>query len=268
MAILHVDYFSQALFRTVPVRVILPVDKAVGGAYVKRDRPFRTLYLLHGLCGSQDDWVNYTRIQHWAEDRDLAVVMPAGENACYIDHPWGSYGEFVGRELVAMTRAMFPLSCRREDTFIAGLSMGGYGALRNGLKYFDTFSAIGAFSGALHFFEEEGRDAVGFDPLSLDRKVAAGTDVNPRVAYEIMETGCRELDLPKTRIYMACGLEDPLLSSNRKFRVFLEEKGADLTYIESAGNHNWDFWNEHIHKLLEWLPLSDVNPGTGSGNVM
>lgn len=271
MAILQMHYFSQALFRTVSVNVILPADKSVDGAYLRRERPFKTLYLLHGYCGNHTDWVNYTRIQHWAEDRNLAVVMPSGENAFYVDHPYGSFGELVGRELVEITRRMFPLSPRREDTFLAGLSMGGYGAMRNGLKYWQTFGAIGAFSSALHYFElppdTPGLGLKNENALFGNLRQAALTDQNPRVAYEAMEAGCRETRLPLPRIYMACGTEDELLPSNRSFRDFLVEKGAALTYTETPGAHNWDFWNEHILRFLDWLPLEDVNPGTGSGNV-
>lgn len=262
MAILEMNYYSMALGRTTTVNVILPTDKALVDGYTPI-KPFKTLYLLHGYCGNHTDWVNYTRIQHLAEDRNLAVVMPAGENAFYIDHPYGKFGQLIGEELVQMTRRMFPLSHRREDTFIAGLSMGGYGAMRNGLKYADTFGYIGAFSGAFHYFALEPEQAEEShrkrNYLFGDPVEAAKTDVNPQVAY-----------LNRTadpKIYMACGTEDELLESSRRFHAFLQEQGADVTYEEGPGAHNWDFWNTYLLKFLNWLPLDGKLQGIGSGNV-
>jgi S-formylglutathione hydrolase FrmB len=148
MALLKMNLLSSALMRTVNVNVILPVDKLLTPGAQSRTGPYQTLYLLHGLLGSENDWVTGTAIQRWAEERNLAVVMPAGENSFYVDHEasHGYYGEFIGSELVSLTRKAFPLSDRREDTFLAGLSMGGYGALRNGLKYDGVFGCIASLS--------------------------------------------------------------------------------------------------------------------------
>ena len=137
MAIIEVNFISQCLMRTVTFNAIIPADK-FGPQAAAQQKPFKTLYLLHG-------------IQAWAEANDLAVIMPSGENRFYLDDEKSGerYGEFIGRELVEFTRKLFPLSDRREDTFIAGLSMGGYGALRNGLKYAETFGCVAGLSSAL-----------------------------------------------------------------------------------------------------------------------
>jgi S-formylglutathione hydrolase FrmB len=142
MSLLQVSFRSAALHRKVPMQVILPSDAEIGSA-----GPFKTLYLLHGLMDNCQGWTSNTRIERWAMERNLAVVMPSAENSFYVDMPYGSscfgdFGVYVGKELVEMTRKMFRPSLNREDTFIAGLSMGGFGALRNGLKYSDTFGYI------------------------------------------------------------------------------------------------------------------------------
>lgn len=126
MALLQCTFFSQALMRTVPIQVVLPTDKALGPNAPAPKGPFPTLYLLHGIFGDQTDWVCGTRIQAWATERNLAVVMPAGENSFYVDNKKASalYGTFIGKELVDFTRRTFPLSTKREETFIGGLSMG------------------------------------------------------------------------------------------------------------------------------------------------
>ena len=157
MALIQVNFVSAALQRTVPMQVILPVDKLAPDGKLPKEKKFKTLYLLHGFLGNYTDWVSGTRIQRWAEERDLAVVMPSGDNAFYVDRPetLNNYGRFIGEELVEITRRMFPLSRKREDTFIGGLSMGGYGAMRNGLKYHNTFGNVISFSGVLELWNEK-----------------------------------------------------------------------------------------------------------------
>lgn len=274
MALIQVNYMSQALWRTVTLQVILPADKADLQGNLLPLKKYKTLYLLNGLHGNYTDWVSGTRIKRWAQERDLAVVMPGGDNSFYVDREaqHNNYGAFVGQELVEITRRMFPLSDKREDTYIGGLSMGGYGAILNGLKYRDTFGAIVGLSSALHMFDH----VEDLGPLNwkfgetLFGKIedAMQSDNNPRVLVEKigkMKKENPDMTLPK--IYMACGTEDFLLPSNREFKALFEKYGFDLTYAEGPGNHNWDFWDEYIKKALEWLPLDDVNGGMDSGNI-
>ena len=269
MALIQMTFVSHALMRAVPVQVILPSDKWNPDGTLQPVKKFKTLYLLHGLWGQCTDWVTGTRIQRWAEERDLAVVMPSGDNSFYVDRPASNnlYGEFIGRELVEMTRRMFPLSERKEDTFIGGLSMGGYGAMRNGLKYHDTFSAIAALSPALHIFEGMAERAAvetrAFgEAIFGDLELAAKSDKNPRVLVENL-TGKKEL--PK--IYLACGTGDDLLPASRIFRDLMPKAGFDVTYFEGPGRHDWDFWDEQIRLVLDWLPLDDRSQGLNSGHV-
>ncbi len=115
MALIQVNYMSKALFRIVPINVILPVDRFDADAdryLMDKDHKYKTLYLLHGLLGNYTDWVSQTRIQKWAEEKNLAVVMPSGDNAFYFKSrtPWDDYETFIGEELPEITRRMFPLS--------------------------------------------------------------------------------------------------------------------------------------------------------------
>ena len=267
MAIIQMNYVSGALFRTVPVQVILPVDKRTPDGKLPAPKKYKTLYLLHGLLGNYTDWVSGTRIQRWAEERDLAVVMPSGDNSFYVDRPAdrNNYGEFIGRELVEITRRMFPLSDKKEDTFIGGLSMGGYGAVRNGLKYSDTFGAVIGLSAALHVFENKpltaAHRAFG-DAIFGDMELAAKSDMNPRV---LLERLAGKKDLPK--IYLACGTEDDLLPASRLYRDLMTEAGFHVTYFEGPGKHDWDFWDDQIKRVIDWLPLDGKSQGINSGNV-
>ena len=254
MALLQVNYLSQALFRTVTLNVILPADKfdADTDKYLnKKNHKYKTLYLLHGLLGNYTDWVSQTRIQKWAEEKNLAVVMPSGDNAFYFKSrtPWNDYETFIGKELVEMTRRMFPLSEKREDTFIAGLSMGGYGALRNGIVFSETFSCAAGLSSALHLFDDLSEEAdIGlFDNF----KTASETALNPKVAVKEMLKEGR----PVPKIYMACGTQDDLMKANEDFRDYLRKNKIDVTWDEDDYGHDWDFWDSQIKKVLDWLPL-------------
>ncbi|MBR0373733.1 MAG: acetylesterase [Mogibacterium sp.] len=254
MALLQVNFMSQALFRTVPMNVILPADRfdADTDRYLnEKDHKYKTLYLLHGLLGNYTDWVSQTRIQKWAEEKNLAVVMPSGDNSFYLNSrtPWNDYGTFIGQELVEITRRMFPLSEKREDTFIAGLSMGGFGAIRNGIVYSENFSHVAGLSAAVHIFEDISEEAnIGlFDNMAA----AAKTDRNPWVAVDEMLSEQRRV--PK--VYLACGTKDDLLESNLAFRDYLQEKGIEVTWDEEDCGHEWDFWDRQIKKVLDWLPL-------------
>lgn len=275
MALIQVNFFSKSLMRTVPMNVILPVDKlAFPGMPVREDKPFKTLYLLHGVFGNYTDWISGTNLLRWAEENDLAVVMPSGDNMFYVDQPEAHnlYGEFVGEELVEITRKMFPLSHKREDTFIAGLSMGGYGAIRNGLKYHETFGAIAGLSPALIVDDMDKRTDDTFFFLESrsyaqscfgDLSKLVNSDKNPKwLAKKLVE---EKVEVPK--IYLACGQQDMLLSNTAGFRDYLTKLGIAVMYEEGPGGHDWDFWNTYIKKVLGWLPLEKSGMGINSGNV-
>ncbi|MCR4587608.1 MAG: esterase family protein [Lachnospiraceae bacterium] len=264
MAIAQVQIFSTSLQRDVPVTVILPTDALNGENFVnKPDHKFKTLFLLHGFFGNHMDWLTYTNIRRYATDANIAVVMPSGENGFYVDLeiPNARYSRFIGEELPELMRRMFPLSRRRADTFIGGLSMGGFGALRIGLKYADTFSAIVAMSSALHLTEVS-REAEGFrmvaneDQLFGNWTKAMKSDKNPEVCLKQLEERVAGNVSQFPDVYMVCGLQDDLLSANRSFKEKLEKAGVPVTYEEGEGGHEWDYWDKHIRYVLtEWLPL-------------
>ena len=269
MALIQFTYVSNVLLRSVPVQVILPVDKlSPEGEYLPLKK-YKTLYLLNGLWGSHVDWVSGTRIQRWAEERDLCVIMPSGDNAFYVDRPatGNCYGRFIGEELVEVTRRMFPLSRKREDTFIGGLSMGGFGAMRNGLAYHKTFGAILSFSGVFELLKPDAANpqAVNMEfeeGLFGDLEKAVNSDKNP---IWLANKLSGKKNLPN--IYIACGTEDELLPHSRNFRDLLIKNGFPVTYEEGPGGHEWDFWDTYIKKALDWLPLDDLSKGINSGNI-
>ena len=218
--------------------------------------------------------ISGTRIQRWAQDHDLAVIMPSGENKFYVDNENSHeyYSQFIGEELVSNHQShVSSFSQRREDTFIAGLSMGGYGAIINGLKYYQTFGYIAALSSALlidTFINAKDGDDVPYmykrsylTSVFGDLHKLKGSDKD----YKALIQNMAIKDVPA--IYMACGTDDSLIKENRDYRVFLLQQGINVTYEEGPGAHEWDFWNRYIERVLEWLPLDEKNEGLSSGHI-
>lgn len=230
---------------------------------------YPTLYLLHGLLGNYTDWVSGTRIQRWAEDAGLAVVMPSGDNSFYVNGQTANndYGAFIGEELPRVMRQMFPLSQRREDTFIAGLSMGGFGALRNGMKYAQTFSRIIGLSAAIHFFDPNYESVAGEESAFGSLAEAAQTDKNHHVVLEQLKERVSAGEVAAPEFYLACGTQDSLMGVNRSFRADVEAAGFAVSWDEEDRGHDWDFWDSQIKKVIDWLPLGHAEGGMGSGNV-
>lgn len=145
MAIIKTRYNSICLGGFVSFIAVIPFEDfganflAPNPTPYKVEQPMKTLYLLHGVTGDENDWLYGTYIERYAIEHKIAVIMPDGNNNFYVDNcEFERWGQFIGKELVEYTRNLFPLSKNREDTYIGGLSMGGYGAIRNGLKYFET----------------------------------------------------------------------------------------------------------------------------------
>lgn len=174
MASITLSFHSEALERTVPLRALVPLEDAPRV-------PMPALYLLHGLYGSEQDWFQYTRVMLWARAKGLAVFCPAGENGFYVNQAdtGEAYMRYVGEELPAFTRRLFPLSSQREDTFIAGLSMGGYGALNAGLTYPETFGKVAALSAALRPWKRMDKPQGGCVQRPAYARALFGQDTEP-----------------------------------------------------------------------------------------
>ncbi len=257
MVLFRGDVKCKSLQRRTSISVILPADNIhfLNDTEEIVEKPYRTLYLLHGLYGSDDIFLANTSIQKFAEDNGIAIVIPCGENSFYLDDfdSHRLFGEYVGQELLDITRNIFPLSDKREDTYIAGFSMGGYGAIRNGLKYCDNFSKVGMISSALIT-----EDIVDFDehPNVLyskrfyesvfgDLDKVKGSDKDPKYLIENCD------NLPD--IYMACGYDDFLFEKNADFYRFLKSKDIDATFVGAEGEHTWEFCDEFIKDFIKRL---------------
>ncbi len=257
MALIEMTFASDTLQRWTEVTVILPVEKAGNPTAVKPEL-FSSLYLLHGYSGNTKDWLTYSNIRLLAEQYDLAVIMPSGENGFYVDNEAGELknGQFI-KELVEYTRKIFPLSSDRTKTFIGGLSMGGFGALRNGMKYSELFGKIFSLSGAFIVEDIAGketgyRDAIAgygyYSRVFGDLNTIKDSENNPLI--------CTKQALKKgivPEVFMACGTEDFLCNNNRQMKNALQQIGLMPLYYEDTGIHDWIFWNNWLPKAVEWL---------------
>ncbi len=263
MAVFEISFFSNALGRIAPLTAIIPVErpKAFGGGDGKpASGPFRAAYLLHGYSGTNTDWLRGSRIEQLAMAHNMAVFMPAGENGFYLDDPirGAFYSRLLCEDLIDFTRAVFPLSRRREDTTIGGFSMGGYGALRNGLFRSDVFGNIIALSAAIMTDEltnmrEDRPSPVApysyythtFGKLSE----FAGGDKDPKALAKAVITENK----PFPNLYLACGTEDIAHTQDLDYHNYLTEIGFKHVYEEGRGEHNWAYWDYHIEKAFIWL---------------
>ncbi len=262
MAYLRMDFLSEALQKITTMSIVIPNDVSAeekeGNAYYERG--MKTLYLLHGFTGNDTDWICGTNIHTLCKKYNFAVVCPCGDNSFYLDREMtgGKYSTFIGKELVEYTRRVFGFSDRREDTFIGGFSMGGYGSIVNGMKYYKTFGKIMAFSSALHLDEmvDKGGDYTHelFNEAYLKEIFGKPgqlreSDRNPKYLIgQIKKAGGEIPDL-----YLACGTEDSLIDENRSFRAYLEENQIPVLYHEQPGEHDWDYWNKELQPAVRWL---------------
>lgn len=257
MVLFRGDVKCKSLQRRTSISVILPSDNIhfLQDAEEIVPQPYRTLYLLHGLYGSDDIFLANTSIQKFAEDNGIAIVIPCGENSFYVDNTKAHayYGEYVGQELLDITRNIFPLSDKREDTFIAGFSMGGYGAIRNGLKYSQNFSKIGMISSALitgdivNYASDDNvlRSRDFYESVFGNLNNIENSDLNPKYLIENTD------DIPD--IFMACGVDDFLYDKNVDFYEFLKSKDIDVEFIEAPGEHTWEFCDKYIKEFIKTL---------------
>lgn len=259
MAYIKVEHFSDCLRRNVSFRVLLPND-VNGEGNTQYERPMKTLYLLHGYCGRSTDWIWNSAVCDIANRYNLCIVLPDGENSFYLDGDatGRKYASFIGEELPSYISRTFGLSSKKEDVFVGGFSMGGFGAIHTALRYDDTFGKLFAFSSALITHEVErmqpGSDngVANYEYYRLmfgvpDKLISSENNPEELVRRLLAE----KKSIPE--IYIACGTEDFLLNENRSFHKFLQAQQIVHVYQESNGCHNFEFWNRYLEPAVKWL---------------
>lgn len=258
MALLQANIYSNVLEMEVMVDIILPqqTKKTFGTNTVGQHSDVPVLYLLHGMHGNHSVWQRRTSIERYVNDLGIAVIMPSTDLAWYTNTTYGmDYWTFIAEELPEICHELFPqLTIKREKTFAAGLSMGGYGALKLGLCYPERFQAIASLSGAIALvemmeqFEEIPKRAYWkgiFGPLNQVR------DSKNDPIHLI-----KQVDAKQAPDFFVCvGTEDPLYQANQYAVSVMQAQGLNVVYEEGPGAHDWEFWDKWIQRVLAWLPL-------------
>ena len=240
----EIDYLSPALGMHTRAIILVPQDRS-GAVYGKDGKSFRVMYLLHGLSDDETIWMRRTSIERYAERYGIVVVMPRGDRSFYCDLESGSrYFEYISRELPDMVSFTYNVSDRREDTFAAGLSMGGYGALKLALGAPERFCSGAAFSAVTDW---PGVLKNKFPGLMGSHYYCPPCDDLYYLAEHFDEK------YSKPDIFIGCGTEDVLLPESRNFRDKLTSLGFSVEYRESAGGHSWEFWDEYVRYALTFF---------------
>ena len=247
MSLLHIDYYSEIMHRNVRMDVILPegglVDKA----------PWKLLLLLHGMTDDHTIWQRRTTLEEYIRYKNMCVVMPTTYLGFYTNTRCGErYFDHIADEVIQIVRRMFPRVTKdRNETFAAGLSMGGYGAVKCALARPDTFSKAASLSGALDIASaanlEEDDPMVNFwaDIFGSQDEVRGGRDDLFVLASELKEN--------RPELFIWCGTEDFLYKMNTDFRDHLKKIDYPHVYTETPGIHDWFYWEREIRNAIEWM---------------
>ena len=243
MSFLHVDYSSKALEMETCFQVVLPDEGDL--------KQVKVIYLLHGLTDNCTGWARYTACERYARERGVALVMPEVQRSFYIDGVHGlKYFTYVSQELPQAVHRMFGLSLEKEKSYVMGLSMGGFGALKCALTYPECYAGCGSFSGVTDL---EGMRALPDGSLrswEFDALLGEGKRAGAENDLSLL---AEKKNLPP--IYLSCGEQDRLYGVNVKFAQHLEKLGVTYRFDHRAGAHTWDFWDQSLQDCLNWLKL-------------
>ena len=268
MAVVQLDLYSYELAMNTQITLLLPERRGVPHTS-RQGQPYPVLYLLHGHGQDHTIWLRLTRLESYLQNTDVVVVMPNGSRGCYVDGEQSHrYGTYLTEELPLALGNWFHLSPRREDTFIAGMSMGGYGALRAAMAHPERYAAAAGLSTAVRL--DQMRDlpraaerGLAIPPLEeVDRNFRCV--FGPENAYESSPYSLKALARrlndasgPKPRLLQLCGDDDPLLPANEDLAAFFADHcpNLDHTFQIDPGMHNFDYWDQAIRTVLTFFGL-------------
>jgi S-formylglutathione hydrolase FrmB len=249
-----VQFESKLVGASLPYNVVLPADYKRGAS---KNKLYPVLYLLHGLGGSAGDWVSTrAHLADYAASYPFIIVVPEGRDGWYTNGavPNEKFESYFVEELIPDVERRFRAIASREGRAIAGLSMGGYGALKFGLKYPDRFAFAASMSGALRAVSWlPDQSLPEFIRPSIVRVYGpAGSDVRrDNDIYTIVKEMKPERIATLPYFYLDCGTEDFLISNNRDFSALLIEKKIPHEFRELPGTHSWPYWDRQVQEVLK-----------------
>jgi S-formylglutathione hydrolase FrmB len=247
-----IEFKSSMVGQRLPYCVFLPVD------YSESNKRYPVLYLLHGLTGHYDDWATRTNLAEYLSHYEIMVVTPEGHDGWYSDSatvPGDKYESYIVRELIPEIDSHFRTIKDRRGRAIAGLSMGGYGALKFALKYPDQFSFAASMSGALDpAVRSDDHPGYIWDFLKPSIMSVFGEKGSPTRAANDLHQLARNLTPAQVTalpfMYIDCGTEDGFLDTNRDFASILLAKKVPHEFRELPGLHGWGYWDRQIRGVL------------------
>jgi len=248
MALIRIDHVPETVKVNLPLNIILPDPGKMGDLPVAKRK---VLYLLHGLSDDASAWQRYSSIETVAAGYGLVVVMPSVGRSFYIDQPNGQkYFSYLTEELPHYLVDVFGLAPRREDTLIAGVSMGGYGAFKAALLRPELYAAAASFSGVLSLAilqtmpDDPRRDEFAF--LFGDLEKLAGSEHDP--AVWLKRAAQNPSLLP--RLFIAVSRQEDIYPLSGMFHAACQSLGVQAEYHEEDGGHDWFFWDGQIRRFL------------------
>lgn len=220
------------------------------------------LYLLHGLAANSGEWTRFSKIEYYAKKYNFIIVMPEVQRSFYCDSVSGPrYFTYIAQELPEICGRWFRMDTSRENTFIAGESMGGYGAVKVGLRCPDRFAGIAALSGVLDYPGLARRVMAGQWPDLLPQELQAlhgpqGVPAPDEDVIRLVRQQAKNPDRP--RLLQLCGTSDFLYGDNQTFRRAAEEAGYGHTYREGPGDHEWPYWDKAIQHAFQFFRNLDM----------
>ncbi len=247
MSWIECHFHAKSMNMNTSVNVLLPED-------IQPGEKLKVLYLLHGYIGDHTDWMRFSSIERYVEDYRLAVVMPSVHNSYYTDMVYGmAYFTYVSEELPLWIEQTFPVSNKREDRYVAGLSMGGYGAFKMAFSKPEMYSKAASLSGALDIVGIRSRSITNqrFSQYeaSFGKESLVGTSSD--LKYLVSKLKKNNQIMPD--LYLACGTEDFVFDDFIQFKSHLDQLGITYRSESSMGDHNWVFWDAYIVRVLAWL---------------
>jgi S-formylglutathione hydrolase FrmB len=252
-------------FRSKLINAMLPYSVALPEDYDDSTTTrYPVLYLLHGLTGHYNDWFSRTNVADYAAQYRLIVVTPEGNDSWYIDStavPTEKYESYILNEIIPDVQARYRTIEARYARAIAGLSMGGYGAVKFGLKSPSTFAFVGSMSGAFGITRVDDQ-GIQWAALKNSMKVFGAVGSDTRKQNDVFEL---IKQLPANRIsslpfiYFDSGTEDAgVFADNRELAALLVEKKIPHEYRELPGDHSWGYWDRQVQEVLR-IALRNLN---------
>lgn len=259
MALFQCSYPSNVMNKYMQMNVILPENEEMT---FDNEGKYPVIYLYHGYTDDYTKWMRLTAVERYANDYGIAVVMPDAGKSFYTDMVYGDpYFTHLTEEVPELVKKWYPITKDPKHTYIAGLSMGGYGAAKIGFTYPERFNGVGIFSGALAMSmlataETDPHAEDWLKRLDKDLPLVFGDATtipgSPNDDFWLVSKAVQE-SKPIPNLYICCGTEDFVYQNTVAFCQHLQANGIDYTYSEEPETHNWGYWDRQLEEMLKWI---------------